>query len=69
MLIKVTDTAGTSGTITVDSHDLAETITPWYPEAPAEVYTAIDDLQAAILRGDHTQHDLATYLALEIQQA
>jgi hypothetical protein len=66
MLIQVTDTAGTSGTSIVDSYDVADTIRDWYPDAPAEVTQAIDDLQDAITRYDSVQYDLAQYLGLAI---
>jgi hypothetical protein len=50
-MITITDEVGTSGTITVeDKHDVAEAIRPWYPEAPAEVHAAIDNLQDALFR-------------------
>ena len=64
MLVEITDQAGTSGTVIVHVQDVADTIRPWYPEAPAEVVQAIDDLQTAIDRDDHTQHGLAEFLSI-----
>jgi hypothetical protein len=50
--IEITDRVGTSGTVIVAAHDIAETIRPWYSEAPADVLDAIEELQAKILRGE-----------------
>jgi hypothetical protein len=52
--ITITDEVGDSGTVTVDKGDAAEAIRPWYPEAPADVTKAIDDLQAALNRHEST---------------
>ena len=52
--VTITDECGTSGTVTVDTHDVADAIRPWYPEAPAEVVEWIDTLQTALDRGDYT---------------
>lgn len=65
MQITITDEAGTSGTVTVESYDVADTIRPWYPEAPAEVTEAIDALQVALNRGEYTG-DLEAYLGITI---
>jgi hypothetical protein len=66
-MLRITDTAGTSGSVVVADHDVAEAITPWYPEAPAEVYDVIAKLQDAINRhGD--VGGWATYLGVEIER-
>lgn len=65
MLVQITDTAGTSGSVITDTNDLATTITPWYPDAPAEVTNAITELQATINRGEDYA-ELAAYLAVDI---
>lgn len=67
-MITVTDIAGTSGTVTVEAYDLAAAITPWYPEAPAEVTDAIAGLQDAINRGEDTGA-LSEFLAITVEQA
>jgi hypothetical protein len=54
------------GVAVVDHRDVADTIRPWYPEAPADVAKAIDDLQVAINRGDPAQHGLAEFLAVSV---
>ena len=64
-MITITDRVGTSGTVTVDKDDAGEAIRPWYPEAPAEVTEAIENLQIALTRGEYTG-DLETYLGIEI---
>lgn len=69
MLVKITDQAGTSGTVIVDSGAVANTIRPWFPEAPAEVKQAISELQDAIDTDDHRQHGLAAFLAIGIYAA
>lgn len=68
MLIEITDQAGTSGTVTADHLDAADTITPWYPEAPAEVTQAISDLQGALNRHENTEA-IAEYLGILITEA
>ena len=63
----ITDNAGTSGTAVVaGARDIADTIRPWYPDAPAEVLAAVDDLEAAILADHPRQYDVAAFLALTV---
>lgn len=50
MLLTITDEAGDSGSVTVDKHEVAKAITPWYPDAPAEVTETIAELQSALDR-------------------
>lgn len=64
-MLTITDTAGTSGSVTVESYDA---IRPWYPEAPDEVYQAIEELQAAIDRNEDTG-GLTQYLAITVEHA
>jgi hypothetical protein len=65
----ITDTAGTSGpTVVADAHQIADTIRPWYPDAPAEVLAAVDDLEAAILADHPRAYDLAVFLALTVEK-
>ena len=68
-MLTVTDTNGDQ-TATVAHDQLAETIRPWFPDAPAEVTETIDALQAAWTPGSSTAHDqdaLATALDLRIE--
>lgn len=69
--ITVTDTAA-GQTATIDPADLADTISPWFVDAPAEVLDAIERLQAALLASDRRDRDpargLAAYLALDIEE-
>lgn len=46
--------------------DFAETVTPWFPEAPEEVIKTIRDLEQALSAGDAIFHDLAQYLGLTL---
>lgn len=41
-------------TATCDVDKIVETITPWFFEAPAEVYQAIADLEAAVIAVEPT---------------
>lgn len=66
--ITITDTCGDSGTVTVDTHDVADAIRPWYPDAPAEVVEWIDTLQTALDRGDYTG-DMESALGISIEYA
>lgn len=50
----------------IPSWDFAETVTPWFPEAPEEVIEAIGDLQTTLNRGDGPVDELARYLGLTI---
>jgi len=64
-MFTITDTT-TDTQVTVEyAEDVAAAILPWYPEAPAEVTDAINELQDALLRGAYTG-DLETYLAVTV---
>lgn len=63
----ITDTITGREAIIHDASDIADTITPWYPEAPAEVTDAIRDLQTAVMRGEYTG-GLEESLALRIER-
>lgn len=64
-MYEITDTAGTSGAVTVEAYDVADAIRPWYPEAPSEVADAIDELQDRLLRGQDTGA-ITEYLSVTI---
>ena len=67
--ITITDTT-TDATVTCDPYDLAETITPWYPDAPQEVLDAITELQQLLTTERYPYIDgLCTYLAITIEAA
>ena len=55
-------------TVTVPSYELAEAVAPWFPEAPAEVVAALDELQDAVNRDDPRQYELAPFLGLFIER-
>jgi len=67
MSITITDKVGTSGAVTVDKLDVAESIHPWYATGPdwAEAHEAVDKLQTALTRGEATK-DLEVFLGIEI---
>lgn len=70
MLLTITDTAGTSGTVTTDKDTVADAIRGWYPDAPDDVTAALDELQTALDRGDQAKvGDLAVALAISIKPA
>jgi hypothetical protein len=54
--------------VTADKGDVAAAITPWYPEAPAEVHEVIGKLQDALLRGED-ESGWATYLGITVEVA
>jgi hypothetical protein len=53
---------------TCASHDIAETIAPWFPQAPDEVRDAIEGLQHAVIAGEY-HGELAAYLGVRIGPA
>jgi hypothetical protein len=56
MRVTVTDTAGTSGTVTADRSEVAAAIRPWFtPDASPEVHAAIDRLQQSLDRAPADQ--------------
>ncbi|HZE14318.1 MAG TPA: hypothetical protein VE197_00640 [Mycobacterium sp.] len=55
MHVTVTDTTGTSGTVTAERSEVAAAIRPWFSDASPEVHAAIDRLQQSLDRApaDH----------------
>jgi hypothetical protein len=53
---------------TVAAFDIAETIAPWFPEAPIAVIDAVHELEHAVLAGDY-YGELAAYLGVKVQPA
>jgi hypothetical protein len=58
-LIRITDTAGDSGTIVCRRQDAAEAVTGWYPDPPEEIREAIARLDADTLGVQVEPVDLA----------
>jgi len=56
----------TGQTVTVERFDIAESITPWYPEAPVEITEAIATLETAVTRGEST-HELEALLDVTVR--
>lgn len=64
-MLTITDT--TTGTVSkVEPADVAEAISPWFEDAPADVVTAIEDLQEALLVGE-AYEDYTRYLDIVIE--
>lgn len=67
MSITITDTTGISGSITVnDASDIPAALRPWFPSAPAEILSAIDDLADELAARHSRTAELATYLGIDI---
>ena len=59
MSITITDTTGTSGTVTVnDASDVTAAIRPWFDDAPTEILDAINDLADEL----YTRHPYTAHL-------
>lgn len=56
----------TGQAVTVEYFDIAESITPWYPEAPVEITEAIAALETAVTRGEST-HELEALLDVTVR--
>lgn len=61
----ITDTI-TGQSVTCATYDVADAIRGWFPEAPADVAEAIENLQDALLRGAY-EGDYAEYLAVRVE--
>lgn len=55
----------TGRTAEVESYDIAETITPWYPEATDEITDAIAALESTVRRGEYTG-ELESFLQVTV---
>lgn len=79
MRVTVTDTAGTSGTVTAERSEVAAAIRPWFIDASPQVHAAIDRLQQSLDRAPADQlgtedTDLSTtrlcaFLGIELGRA
>lgn len=66
MQITLTDQI-VDNTATLEAEDIVTTITPWFPEAPADVIDAIHLLQTAVMQGVWVRADeLAQSLGLRL---
>jgi hypothetical protein len=55
MHVTVTDTTGTSGTVTAERSEVSAAIRPWFSDASPEVHAAIDRLQQSLDRAPADQ--------------
>lgn len=66
MHLTITDNLG-GQTIVADTADVAEALTPWFTDAPAEITEAIAALATAARRGEwEAVNGLATYLEVTV---
>jgi hypothetical protein len=65
-MITVTD-IHTNQTATLDRSDFADIVTPWFPEAPAEILDAIAEVQTQLNRGEFIAGSAIDSLGLEIR--
>lgn len=67
MNILVVDT-NSDAVACIDEDDFEKVVTPWFPEAPEEVYQAIGEMQKALLGGPgYRITELAQYLDLAVE--
>lgn len=52
---------------TIDAHDFADTVAPWFPEAPADVLDVIAEVQDQLNRGQFFEGSALGSLGLDIQ--
>lgn len=65
---RITDEAGTSGTVVVHPDELVDVLRDWYPDAPADVDDALYDLADALLNGKPDDGP-ATFLGVRVEIA
>jgi len=64
--ITLTDTITGQSTGQIDTDDIVDALTPWYPDAPAEITDAIAELQRLMRAGDWAgANEYVVYLGLE----
>lgn len=68
MLLTVTDTIGEDGSVTVESHSVAEAIMGWYVDAPEGTRQAVANLQIALDTGEIAE-GWANYLGVTVEVA
>lgn len=64
-MITVTDTH-TGAQATINTYDFTETVTPWFPDAPADVIESIAATQAQLNRGEFIADSALDSLGLDI---
>lgn len=56
----------TGQAVTVEYFDIAEAITPWFPECDGETTRVIADLEAAVTRGE-SLHGIEEFLDVTVR--
>jgi hypothetical protein len=67
MMVTITDTAGTGGSVTVDRDQAVDAIRDWFPDPTPVITQTLNVLQDALNHGDYTE-GIATYLGIRIDQ-
>jgi hypothetical protein len=65
-MITVTD-IHTGAHATINVYAFTETVTPWFPDAPAEVLEGIADVQGQLNRNEFIARSAVDSLGLEIE--
>ena len=55
----------TNSEVTCDAYDIADSLRPWYTDAPTEVTDAIEALENSVIAGEYTG-ELESFLAVRI---
>ena len=63
-MVTITDTI-TNAEVTCDANDIADSIRPWFEDAPAEITEAIEALENAVRAGACTG-ELESFLAVQV---
>ena len=63
-MVTITDTI-TNAEVTCDTNDIADSIRPWFEDAPAEITEAIEALENAVRAGAYTG-ELESFLAVQV---
>lgn len=63
-MVTITDTI-TNAEVTCDANDIADSIRPWFEDAPAEITEAIEALENAVRAGAYTG-ELESFLAVQV---
>ena len=63
-MVTITDTI-TNAEVTCDANDIADSIRPWFEDAPAEITEAIEALENAVRAGAYTG-ELESFFAVQV---
>ena len=63
-MVTITDTI-TNAEVTCDANDIADSIRPWFEDAPAEITEAIEALENAVRAGAYTG-ELESFFVVQV---